>query len=319
MQKIVVILGPTATGKSDLAVKIAKKVSAKGGPGAEIISADSRQVYRGLNIGTGKITLKEMSGIQHHLIDVANPRRKFAAADFVREGRRAIAAIARRGKLPIVCGGTGFYISALLGEITLSSIPPNQKLREKLAKKSAAELFATLQNIDPERALKIDRENPRRLIRAIEISLATTKNAGMLILSDRVNPKYGVLKIGLTLTPIELKKRIHTRLIARLEKGMIAEAKKLHKKGLSWKRMEELGLEYRYLARFLQTKITRDEMQKRLETEIWRYSKRQITWFKRDKEIKWFAPSDTKQIEKTILATFQISRKPPRGFLSRQK
>ena len=286
-KKIIVIVGPTAVGKSALAARLAKKLN------GEIISADSRQVYRGLNIGTGKITKKEMRGVPHHLLDVTNPKKQFSVADFVRLGRRRIEDILRRGKTPIICGGTGFYISVLLGEITLSPVPPNLKLRQKLAKKSTSELFAMLQKMDPVRAKNIDENNPRRLIRAIEIASEPSDTPCPQLV---VTACLQVTKIGLTLPPEKLKEKIRVRLLARLKQGMINEAKKLHRKGLSWKRMEELGLEYRYLSRFLRGKISKQEMTEKLATEIWHYARQQMTWFKHDKNIRWFSPTDYKKI-----------------------
>ncbi|MFA6273051.1 MAG: tRNA (adenosine(37)-N6)-dimethylallyltransferase MiaA [Candidatus Paceibacterota bacterium] len=293
-RKILVIVGPTAVGKSDLAVRLAKKLN------GEIISADSRQVYCGLNIGTGKITKKEMAGVPHYLLDVANPKKQFSAADFVRLGREKIAAIFSRGHTPIICGGTGFYISALLGEIELAPAPPNPKLRAQLAKKSASELFEMLKKLDPARAEKIDHHNPRRLIRAIEVALSKEKEIKVEpFFRSKVQP-FKVIKIGLTLPPEKLKKKIRTRLLARLKQGMIAEAEKLHQQGLSWKRMNELGLEYRYLAKYLKnnppTDGSKEEMIEKLFTEIWRYAKRQMTWFKKDKNIHWFLPNNFKKI-----------------------
>ena len=285
-KKIIVIVGPTAVGKSALAVRLAKKLN------GEIISADSRQVYRGLNIGTGKITKKEMAGVPHHLLDVTDPKKQFSAADFVRLGREKIAAVFSCHPIPIICGGTGFYISALLGEISLSPTSPNLKLRQKLAKKSAVELFAILEKLNPARAAKIDRHNPRRLIRAIEIA---SEPSDTPCPQDVDTACLQVIKIGLTIPPEKLKEKIRARLLARLKKGMIAETKKLHRQGLSWKRMEELGLEYRYLARHLHDEISKKEMIEKLSTEIWRYAKRQMTWFKRDKNIHWFLPADFKK------------------------
>ncbi len=309
--KIVVVVGPTATGKSALAVSLARHFN------GEIISADSRQVYRGLDIGTGKITKREMRGIRHHLLDVSNPKKQFSAAKYVVEGRRAIESIARRGKLPIICGGTGFYISALLGGENLSEIPPNRKLRAKLAKKSVAELFRTLKKLNPKRAKamnKSDRQNPRRLIRAIEIAYAQTeiKKEGRRIASRSAwtNRKrtsmppppiqYKPFFIGLTTDNAQMKRRIRARLLARIENGMLTEARQLHKNGLSWKRMDELGLEYRYLARFLRGKMTKQEMIEKLNTEIWRYAKRQMMWFKRDRSTKWLRPSETREIQALV-------------------
>ena len=165
-QKLLIIVGPTSSGKSALAVKLAKKFD------GEVISADSRQVYRGLNIGTGKITKRERRGIHHHLLDEVKPHRIFTAHDFIVRARASIVDISARGKLPIICGGTGFYIDALLGRIVLPDVPLNAKLRASLEKQSAAQLFATLQKRDPRRAKTIDHHNKRRLIRALEIAAA---------------------------------------------------------------------------------------------------------------------------------------------------
>ena len=290
-EKILVIVGPTAVGKSALAVEIARQF------GGEIISADSRQVYRGLDVGTGKITKREMRGIPHHLIDVTRPKKQFSVAEYQTLAQDKITDILARGKLPVICGGTGLYVDAVLGRIVFPEVPPNLALREELAEKSAQELFALLQKVAPERARMIDRYNPRRLVRAIEITMG--QNSSKYPCSARCTPKksFAYYWIGLTLPPNKLKKEIIRRLFARIRKyKMINEARKLHKQGLSWKRMEELGLEYRYLSRYLRGRMTKNEMIKKLETEIWRYAKRQMTWFKRNKEIKWFAPSQKQEI-----------------------
>lgn len=275
--KILVVLGPTASGKSDLAVKLAKKFN------SEIISADSRQVYKGLNIGTGKITKKEMSGIPHYLLDVASPKKTFTVSDFQTLSQKTIAKIIGKNKLPIICGGSAFYIDSLIYNFSLPSVPPNLKLRAQLEKKSTSALFSLLKKHDPARAKNIDRFNRRRLIRSLEIILST----GSPLPPLKKESPYQVLKIGLKKEPAELKKRIHLRLLKRIKSGMIAEVKKLHQKGLSFKRMESLGLEYRYLSRFLQNKITKDEMIKELESEINKYAKRQLTWWKPQTDIHW--------------------------------
>ena len=168
-QKVLVILGPTAIGKSALAVKLAKRFD------GEVISADSRQVYKGLDIGTGKITKKEMGGIPHHLLDVADPKKQFSVSDFVREANHALAMIYHSGRVPIIVGGTGFYIDALTGDVSLPEVPPDKLLRAKLNKLSNEELFEILKKKDPERAETIDRHNKVRLVRALEIIEALGK------------------------------------------------------------------------------------------------------------------------------------------------
>lgn len=280
--KIIVILGPTASGKSDLAVEIARRFD------GEVVSADSRQIYRGLDIGTGKMTPREMRGVPHHLLDVASPKRTMSVVQYERLATSAVHDILKRGKVPIVCGGTGLYIDATLTTASFPEVPPNITLRHKLEKLSVDKLFEKLQKLDPVRAKTIDAKNPRRLVRAIEIAQAL----GNVPLRAPITERYNTLYIGLTLAPDALAKRIHARLLARVRKGMVAEAQRLHEAGLSWKRMESLGLEYRSLARFLQNKISKNDMLRELETAIRQYSKRQMVWFKRNKNIKWFAPTE---------------------------
>jgi len=268
--KVIVIVGPTASGKTSLSIKLAKKMN------GEIISADSRQVYRGLNLGTGKVTKKEMSGIKHYLLDVADPKKVFTVTDFVRLGEKAITDIHARGKMPIICGGTGFYIQALVDGLIIPEVPPNPNLRKILEKKKLVDLLEILKKLDPKRYKNIDKKNPRRIIRAIEIAKALGK-VPTLKTTSRYDPEF----IKISLPKEVLEKRIHERLLARLKAGMVNEVKNLHAKGLSWKRMENLGLEYRFIARYLQNKITKEEMVEQLETAIRQYAKRQITWFKR--------------------------------------
>ncbi len=290
-QKIIVVLGPTSSGKSDLAVILAKKFN------GEIISADSRQVYKGMDIGTGKITKKEMRGIPHHLLDVASPQRRYSVARYKRETEKDILDITRRGKIPILCGGTGFYIRAVVDGIIFPEIKPNPTLRKKLKKLSIEELFARLKKLDLRRAKDIDPHNPHRLIRAIEIAT----ELGLVPNLETMSPsKYGALQIGIKTTDEILKERIYRRLLTRLRRGMIAEVKRLHTKSVSWKRMEELGLEYKYLAWHLQEKLSKKEMVEQLNTAIWQYAKRQKTWFKRDKRIKWFSLKEMSKIEKEV-------------------
>ncbi|OHA19377.1 MAG: tRNA (adenosine(37)-N6)-dimethylallyltransferase MiaA [Candidatus Taylorbacteria bacterium RIFCSPHIGHO2_02_FULL_47_18] len=310
-KKIIVVVGPTASGKSALAVTLARKFC------GEVISADSRQVYKGLNVGTGKITKKEMRRVPHHLLDVAYPKKQFTAADYEKLARAKISEIFARGRLPIICGGTGHYIDAALGRVQIPDVPPNPALRKKLEKKSAPELFALLKTLNKHRAETIDSHNPRRLVRAIEIALADADKSvlsasggpphSIRIEWPRPHPSFSerlafvrslnVVWLGITLPPAELKKKISMRLFARIRRyKMIEEARRLHKRGLSWKRMESLGLEYRYLSRYLRGYMTKVEMIEKLQTEIYLYAKRQMTWFKRNKEIQWFLPSQKKQI-----------------------
>ncbi|KKU50315.1 MAG: tRNA dimethylallyltransferase [Parcubacteria group bacterium GW2011_GWA1_47_10] len=302
-QKLIVILGPTASGKSDLAVKIARKFN------GEVVSADSRQVYKGLDIGTGKIIKGEMRGVKHHLLDVANPAlrlssgqaKRFSASDFIDLTNKTIVQIVNVGKVPIICGGTGFYIDALLGDKQIPEVPPNEKLRKELEKKSTEELFKILKKLDPERANNIDAKNPRRLMRAIEICKVLGRVPKFESRTQNLESrKYRVLKIGISIEEKELKERINKRIEKWFKQGLLKEVSNLHKKGLSWKRMSEIGLEYKLVANFLKSnKVSKApfdtlQLKKKMGEKTWQYAKRQMTWFKRDKNIRWFTPSKVK-------------------------
>ena len=284
--KVLVILGPTSSGKSALAVELARKF------GGEVISADSRQVYRGLDIGTGKITKREMNGVPHHLLDEASPHRIFTADDFVNRARTAVRDVLKRGKLPIVAGGTGFYIDALVGRIVLPNVPPNKKLRVRLEKKSAAQLYALLKKKDPRRAKAIEPHHKRRLIRALEIAASIGKSPT----ARSYLAVYDAFWVGIVPPVKELEKKIAIRLFARIRQGMVAEAKRLHAAGLSYKRMEQLGLEYRSLARLLQGIITRKQMVEELNRSIRKYAIRQMRYWKRNKDVRWFKTGDDGRI-----------------------
>jgi len=287
--KVLVLLGPTATGKSDVAVELAKKFN------GEIISADSRQVYRGMDLGSGKITKAEMQKIPHHLLDVANPKAIFSVSTYKKLAEKVLEKILAKGKLPVIVGGTGFYIDSIVKNIELPHVPPNKKLRKQLEKKSAEELFAMLKKFSPSRAKNIDRYNKVRLVRAIEIA----KALGNVPQAKELPSKYDCILIGLDLPDAILKERIAKRLERRLKLGMVWEVQKLHRSGVSWKRLESFGLEYRNVALFLQKKITKEQMIQSLNKEIWWYVKRQRTWFKRNKDIQWFSPN-----EKNVIAAF---------------
>lgn len=276
-QKIIAIVGPTASGKTALGIELAKHI------GGEIVSADSRQVYKYLNLASGKVTKKEARGIRHHCLDLYHPRHVCTVTEYVRHATRAIEQIHNRGHIPIVVGGTGFYMDALLYGKQFPEVPPNPALRKRLERKSVAELAAMLTKRDPERARTIDLKNPRRLIRALEI-IAYTKSP---IPREALSSPYNVLTIGIDFPDEVLKKRIHVRLRARIQQGMWREIARAHTQhGVSWKRLEALGLECKigsFVARGL---LGPKEAAERLEHEIWQYAKRQRTWFKRDKHIR---------------------------------
>lgn len=259
-----------------MSIRLAKKFK------GQVISADSRQVYKGLDIGSGKITKKEAGGVRHYLLDVANPKSTFSVAKYQKLAIKAVKTVQKGGFLPFLVGGTGFYIQSVVDGILLPEVPPDTKLRRELAKLPPNTLYDMLLKLDPGRAGTIDAKNPIRLIRAIEIIKTTKKPISKLV----SKPEFETLQIGITKSPAQLKKLIGLRLQKRLP-GIINEVKKLHTNGLSWKRLEELGLEYRYVAQYLQDKLPYKKMVELLQLEIQHYAKRQMTWFKRDSRIHW--------------------------------
>jgi len=281
--KLVVILGPTASGKTGLSIKLAKRFN------GEVVSADSRQVYKGMDIGSGKVTKKEMAGIPHYLLSIANPKRKFSVAQYRKLALGAIKNIQKKNKIPFLVGGTGFYIQSIVDGIVIPEVKPDWKLRNKLEKLTTEKLFEKLERLDPVRAQSIDKQNPRRLVRALEIVIKTKKPVPAL----RAKSEFDILQIGIDKPSDDLKTAIHKRLIERLKNNaMVKEVKKLHKL-LSWKRLEEFGLEYRAVAQYLQNKITYQEMADNIQKESEQYVKRQMTWFKRDKRIIWLSNDKT--------------------------
>lgn len=274
---IYVILGPTATGKSDHAVNLALEKN------GEIISADSRQIYRGMDLGTGKITPEETKGIPHHLLDIRDPNQDFSVEEFQRLAFEKIEEIISRGKVPILCGGTGYFISAVVDNPIFPNVPANTELRVELEAKNLTELQEILASIPKEDGAKVDTENKRRVIRAIELGRALGAVPAM-----KYGPQnYEFELIGLDFPDDVLKERIAKRLDKRLALGMIDEVKNLHESGVSWERLESFGLEYKNISEFLQGKISQDEMKERIKIESWQYAKRQRTWFRRDQRINW--------------------------------
>ncbi|MDP3948101.1 MAG: tRNA (adenosine(37)-N6)-dimethylallyltransferase MiaA [bacterium] len=316
--KLLIILGPTSTGKTDLALYLAKKFN------GELISCDSRQVYVGLDIGTGKMPGEEvevekgkgfwlLDGVKVWMYDMVDPKKQYTVADYVKDTSRIIEEIRKRGKLPIIVGGTGFYLKALLEGLSNLTIPVNLKLRKELEKLSLDELQKKLQEVSPQRWGEMnnsDRQNPRRLIRAIEIVIL--KDFSLVAQNGKDKNQDDVLKIGLTAQREILYKRIDERVVARINQGMINEAERLHKAGLSLKRMRQLGLEYGVLADYLESKITSEqELIEILQGKIHGYARRQITWYKKEKNVIWFDVTDrlcVNKVEELIGKWYDIRR-----------
>jgi tRNA dimethylallyltransferase len=299
--KIIVILGPTAVGKTKVGVKLAAKFD------GEIISADSRQVYKGMDVGTGK-DLKEytvrstqsaVKSVPYHLIDVVSPEAEFNVAKFQKLAYKAIKDILRRKKLPIIVGGAGLYIDAVVEGYQFNKTKKQQikKTRERLSKLTLKQLLVQLKKIDLETYKVVDRKNRRRVQRALEIYYETGQPKSAVIKKQK--PPYRFLKIGITYPKETIAQKIEARLSQRLEKeGMVEEVERLHREGLSWRKLENFGLEYRWISRYLQDKINYTTMLKHLSQDTKNFAKRQMTWFKRDKEIMWENNYD--KIEKLV-------------------
>lgn len=273
MGKLIVIAGTNASGKSGLGVELASRY------GGEIVSADSRQVFRGLDLGSGKITPQEMRGVPHHLIDVCQPGDFFSMADFQRLAYAAIDGIQARGKLPFLVGGTGLYVDAVAEGYELSDRAPDLALRAELETHTTPELYQMLQEKLP--GTEIDPRNRNRVMRALERLAADDYHPG------KRQPRYEVLKLGVSWDRETLKQRIDERLERRLRDGMVQEVQGLLDAGVSREFLMKLGLEYRYLTRYLDGELTYEQMVLELGNAIKKFAKRQVTWFKKDPAIHW--------------------------------
>ncbi len=267
---IVVIAGPTASGKSARALRLAHKI------GGEIVSADSRQIYKGLNIGTAKPTKRERRSVHHHCIDLASPKKTYTVNEYQKEALSAIKKILAKFKVPIIVGGTGFYIDAILYDTAFPKVSPNQSLRASLGGRTPKSLFEMLKKLDPARAKNIDSKNPRRLIRAIEIAKALGSVPALV-----KTPRFDAKIILLNPPKAKLQKNIARRTNAMLRAGLLDEVRKLVRTSIPRARILELGFEYKYPLLYLEHQISKDEMITKINTENWRYAKRQMTWFKK--------------------------------------
>ena len=277
LPKLIVILGPTACGKSGLGVTLAKKY------GGEIVSADSRQIYRGLDLGTGKITPQEMEGIPHHLLDVADPGEPFSVALFQSMAYKAIDGVIERGSLPLLVGGTGLYLRSVAEGYVFHEAPPDPQLRQELEALPTEALRRRL----TARGVELDTDcynNRPRLVRLLEKSLHGEDPHAE---AER-DPRYDVLTLGVSYPRETVCQRIDQRLLARLDAGMIEEVANLRKNGVSDEFLEGLGLEYRYILHHLTGELpTEEALIQELGRAIKRFAKRQVSWFKKDKNVHW--------------------------------
>ncbi len=287
--KALALVGPTASGKSDIAIALAKKYH------GEIISCDSRQVYRGMNKGTGKVIRDQIilsdervflsEGIRHWMIDIVEPSTIYNVVKFQKKTNRIIADIFKRGKIPILCGGTGLWAQAVVENMTFPTALPDTSIRKKLIDTTTDELLTQLTSLDPDRAKVIDPKNRHRLIRAIEIAVQTTEYKEQIPHRSKRNFIYTPIDwIVIAINPKRevLFEKIEERLKKRLEESMIDEVEILHQeKKISWTRLDSFGLEYRWITRYLRGFISYQEMHDKLLFDIRHYAKRQLTWLRR--------------------------------------
>lgn len=288
--KIIAIVGATASGKTSLSLALAKHFS------GEIISADSRQIYRGLDIGTAKITPEEMSDVPHHLINILDADQAFSAHDFSTLATSAINDITKRAKLPIVVGGTFFYLDQLRGKSGKAPVPPNPRLRTALEALTLPELKSRLETFDPTLLSSIDTQNPRRMVRALEILDAL----GHIPQTETTDSPYDWLVIGLQIDKNALRERYRQRAQGWLKIGFLDEIRSLLKQGITERRLTEIGFEYTLGLALFKQEITEAEFIDRFEQKNWQYAKRQLTWLKRDQAIHWFTSTEQNEIFQAV-------------------
>ena len=305
-ERCLILTGPTASGKTRLAVDLARRF------GGEIVSADSRQVFRGLDIGTGKDLEEYSSGgapVKYHLIDVAEPKDDFNLFVYLRMAKAALDDIWRRGSLPIVCGGTPLYIKALLDGYDQDGGAPDMDLRREMEWKSREELIGLLkEKASPRLYERTDKTQIRRIVRALELAMHGCTVEPVPFVKD-------ALVIAPYFTRAELHSRIEARLDARIEAGLLEEARRLNEQGLSLERMEWLGLEYRFVARFLAGKLSLQEMREQLLAHIRQFCKRQDGWFRKlerdGHDIYWLPRGDLAMAEKLVRKWLANEPLPP--------
>jgi tRNA dimethylallyltransferase len=308
MKRLVAIIGPTGIGKTSLALKLAKKFQ------GEIISADSRQVYRFMDIGTAKPTPEEMASVPHHLINVVNPDEEFNLALFQEKAHQALEEIYHRGKLPFLVGGTGLYVKAILEGFHPPGVSPDQNFRYNVEKnaddKTIDDLYAKLAAADPDTAAKIDRRNVRRLIRALEVHTKAGKAFSQL--GTKEPPEFTSFIIGLTTDRAELYHKVDNRVDEMIEQGFIQETEDLIKKGYGFDLPSMSGIGYRQIGQHLRGEMTLETAIRKIKTETHRFIRHQYAWFRlTDERIRWFDIATVKdqEIEKVLAAFLKSEEK----------
>lgn len=288
--KLIVLLGPTGAGKTEWGLRLAKKFQ------GEIVSADSRQIYKKMSIGTakpktgvweseGERSVYLVEGVPHHLVDFLDPGQQFTVAQFCDLAMQHIHGAINRGCQPFVVGGTGLYIQALVDNYAIPRIPPNKKLRRSLEEKEIGALLQLLEALDPEAAARIDRNNRRRIIRALEVSILSGEPfSGQ---QSRGEPLFDTLKIGVDMAREELYQRIHDRVDRMMAAGLLAEVQSLVRQKYAWELPSMSGVGYRQFRSYLEGKATLEQVTANLKRDTRHFARRQMTWFRRDPEIHW--------------------------------
>lgn len=295
-QKVIIICGPTASGKTSLSIELAKKIN------GEIISCDSMQIYKEMDIGTAKPVVEEMQGIKHHLLDFVSPDERYSVADFKRDCKKAIKEIISQGKMPIIVGGTGLYVDSLIYEIEYPKIEFDEKYRieleERVKKEGLEKLYEEAQKIDPEAIQKISQNDQKRILRILEIYHATGKNKTEQEKESRKNPvEYDYHIYALDWDREKLYERINKRVDIMIKKGLVEEVEKIYKKYSKFPTAMQ-GLGYKEVVEYLEQNYTKEEMVEKIKMESRRYAKRQLTWFRKNKQTIWLNGEET--IEKNI-------------------
>ena len=292
--KVVVICGPTASGKTALSIELAKKIN------GEIISSDSMQIYKNMDIGTAKPSNDEMQGIKHYLLDFVEPNKRYSVADFKKDAEKAIEEILEKGKVPIIVGGTGLYVDSLIYGIEYQNIKFDEKYRKELenrAKKEGLEsLYNEAKQIDPQAMEKISANDQKRILRVLEIYKATGKTKTDQEIESRKNGvKYDYKVFAINMDREKLYERINKRVDIMIEQGLIQEVEDLLKMYEEFPTAMQ-GLGYKEVVEYLQGEISKEEMIDKIKMETRRYAKRQITWFKKNKQTIWIGPHDLQKI-----------------------
>ena len=292
--KVMVICGPTASGKTALSIELAKKIN------GEIISSDSMQIYKDMDIGTAKPSKEEMQGIQHYLLDFVEPSQRYSVAEFKKDAEKAIEEILQKGKTPIIVGGTGLYVDSLIYGIEYQTIEFDEQYRKQLEERVEKEGLETLYNeakkIDPQAIEKISLNDKKRILRILEIYKATGKNKTEQEIESRKNGvKYDYKVFAINMDREKLYERINKRVDIMIENGLIEEVEKLLEKYKEFPTAMQ-GLGYKEVVEYLQGKVSKEEMIENIKRETRRYAKRQLTWFRKNKQTIWIEPCDIQKI-----------------------